>query len=681
MRKAIPTLALSTLLSSVAFAAPIVEQPWLRNHLPADIAAYARIPNPLFFFTEADTPLKPMYANTDYQKQVTTVKSAAIQQIEKMGVLNQSQNEALTVLFQRLRAPIELALVGEISQRAMPTLLVATQLDYPTTEALEADLAKLLTSTQAPVSLQPDKDGNGLIVKRSRPVGAYYYDAKTGRFLVSVGANNLSLGDLNQLDASGYAAIARAESLIDESGQGLLLVAKAPLIKNVPIFGKQELLLKQLGLLEAKEIALGFGVANGQSKIKAYVDMPKVGIRALIPAYETPKGVDYYGQLGAALTVSLPDDNTLSLLAHLLEQNDFEESKAQFEQQTGVKWARVSALLAHAITFVSDDNGRYAVVSADFATQLRDLVTTLNEKGISVELSEKTIGDKTLNHLNLRPAWEQLDADGASVASLLYNNHYYWVKEGDAILISAIPQVLLARTGENKTPLASAYSVAKDETPATFLSFIGSARNLSQKSYYQHLGVMNSLSDFANVPFDITAFPTADKLSLERYGTLGLRINNGDDLLSIELTTTNGAMDALSAMDGMSGLTIASVGVLAAITIPAYQNYILRSKLTEAYVAAQPLQYAIEEAVENGQTQWQEAQFSRDVEQLMRFPFIQSASVDKGTITLQLHIDGLSDNNTLSLRPIFTEGRISAWTCGSQDIPKRYLPSKCLRYD
>ncbi len=716
MKKIIKRTVLASLIVAKIASAATVEQPWLRQRLPEKISAYVRIPHALFPFAEVQTPLQPLYQKPEYSQQVIAMQSGLLKQLKTAGLLDDKAWKALNVVISRIRAPIEIVVAGDVSMQAMPTVLLATQFDYPSTEALEADLAHVLN--KPPFTIEPADGDSGVIRAEhvSQATSNYHYNPKTGRFLLALGNNPAQFADWLTREADKDASaspIARAESLIDDSGQGLLLVLKPTpaLFAMLPISGRERAQLERLKINQTKEIALGFGVAAGVPKIKAYMDMPQAGLRQLLPAYPLPKAASYYGHLGGMASVSLPDDKTLQAMYDLSEgngSNDYAKFKQDFQKQAGgIALDDILGVVGRAFTYVSDDNGGYVVTDAGFDAQAKTLVQALNDKGIAIKLEELEIDGKTLTHLDINSAFKDINlgasvpAEAKKLAAQMQlsmwslSKHFYWLIEDDALYISELPQPLLARsqgkTGEAK-PLADAYRIGQADGNATLLGGVLNTRNLSQKAYYQHLRLLLALSDLADVPVNINAYPTANQLDFARYGKIGFRIGNGEDsasqsananangLLSIEIASENGLMDGNSTAVMPA---VAVTGILAAIAIPAYQDYVEKSQLVRVYVAASVLKPAIEARMANGTAlaDINSDLFAEEIANIKANAFISDIRVDKGTIRVDLDMNNWESSQLLLIPQTKDFGEsgavITDWTCDSSRIAPRLLPRGC----
>jgi len=147
------------------------------------------------------------------------------------------------------------------------------------------------------------------------------------------------------------------------------------------------------------------------------------------------------------------------------------------------------------------------------------------------------------------------------------------------------------------------------------------------------------------------------------------------------------------AKQGLSGCLIALLvgvavaipmaGILAAIAIPAYGDYVQRAKVMEVVAGAAPLQRAIAAHVATAGTCPDEnaATIATPLQQLRGNP--RSAAVRVGTlegghcafeITLQA-IGAQADGRTLLFEAADEEA--SQWNCNGGDLPGRYRPRHC----
>ena len=127
-------------------------------------------------------------------------------------------------------------------------------------------------------------------------------------------------------------------------------------------------------------------------------------------------------------------------------------------------------------------------------------------------------------------------------------------------------------------------------------------------------------------------------------------------------------------------IVIAIIGILAAIAIPAYQDYIARSQMTEALTLASGQKGAVTE-VEASQgafpTTNAAAGIAADTD--IAGTYVEKVNVGNGgAITATMKSSGIAANiqgKTLTLTPTKANGAYT-WACTS-NAPQKYLPKTC----
>ncbi|MEX0374856.1 pilin [Spiribacter pallidus] len=139
-------------------------------------------------------------------------------------------------------------------------------------------------------------------------------------------------------------------------------------------------------------------------------------------------------------------------------------------------------------------------------------------------------------------------------------------------------------------------------------------------------------------------------------------------------------------------IVVAIVGILASVAIPAYSDYTVRAKVTEAVTAAGAIKTSVADYYyANGELPTSNAEagiaestaFSSDVISEITIEPGTSEGVDAGTISIELDPNLASDiesGNKLVFAPFTSNGNIS-WSCSVSkwggDFPSKYAPAIC----
>ena len=143
-------------------------------------------------------------------------------------------------------------------------------------------------------------------------------------------------------------------------------------------------------------------------------------------------------------------------------------------------------------------------------------------------------------------------------------------------------------------------------------------------------------------------------------------------------------------------IVVAIIGILAAVALPAYQDYTVRSKASEVVLAASACRTSITEAVQSA-TKVDISGILPNVCGITATKYVASGTVSaNGVIRIvadhtELGGDTTATANAIDLTPIqtgttalvgTTDGgkTIASWTCGpsaTNPMPAKYLPGSC----
>ncbi len=131
-------------------------------------------------------------------------------------------------------------------------------------------------------------------------------------------------------------------------------------------------------------------------------------------------------------------------------------------------------------------------------------------------------------------------------------------------------------------------------------------------------------------------------------------------------------------------IVVAIIGILAAVALPAYQDYTIRAKVSEGILAGSSARTAVSETYANAGSMLPSAA-SMGVQSLTS-KYVTSigwtrTGVNGGDVTVTLSADaglGAAASTTLILRATGSAGTGQvAWTCGKGTINTKYLPGSC----
>ena len=124
-------------------------------------------------------------------------------------------------------------------------------------------------------------------------------------------------------------------------------------------------------------------------------------------------------------------------------------------------------------------------------------------------------------------------------------------------------------------------------------------------------------------------------------------------------------------------IVVAIIGILAAVALPAYQDYTVRAKVSEVVLAASSGRTAVSEAVQVAGGFPESASLVIESQSSKYVASVAYARVDasSGTVTATAQGDNTISGSTITLTGTLSGAQVN-WVCGGT-IAAKYRPASC----
>ena len=665
-----------------------IASPWLREHLPDDALVYARIPHVFGLFA---TP-KGNVLDDALRSETNVANVRAVREAINDNVLMHIPMYAdlrLRVMEQFLRSPIEVA----VFMAPAPSVALVMHLDIYSHARFEEIIDVIAMDTPGFGLAAPlGDDGRGQLA--GTPVPALLqFDADSGRLVVNAGpavsqpSFDTMLEGMQRDDEHRMRAMERR---IDESGQGAFLwldAAQALPAMQMMMPPDQYAQLTELGLDQTDAAGIGWGVANGKGRLAVVADLAANAERGFIPRIRNQLDARVVGQPDGLILLSIPSPAEFSRMEALVlsgadaeAAGEWADVKEQVREYAGMSLEDALGSIGPDALIVFDEAGEYMALRLRDPGRWERLVDNLSEQA-GQRPDERRIGRDTYYHLSVPSQFGLLNDEQAEelgwLAVLLQRQreHFYWTRDDNYLYLSSTPQVLIDRASMRARTDVGAWLAETQAIDArdAMLSFSGTTRKLPRRLYEAYIEILQVLADVSEAEIDVWSMPTPRQLDLPEKGTIGFTLSLGDPTLMMELTFENNPFELLGGMG-----SAATVGILAAIAIPAYQDYTVRAKVAEGLAAAAAPKLGVTEYyLEHGAfPPAAEAQRLSAIAPDSAVVEAVRVEADTGRIIVTFLPGEIPDGNELVLTPIANPDGTLAWEC-TGTMADKHKPPAC----
>lgn len=567
---------------SAAWSDSTTQPASLIEHLPEDTLLYARIPSVMAFIGAPKPNAMGALLNSD-------ANEAALKQIfagtrAELSALGQ-EGELVNLFLERLRSPLEIAVrLPKGAGMTASEIYVSARLDFDSLDSFQQQLTEL-TKFGPGLRLHSlaSEDTPGFMSLGMLPT-YYQFNADNQRFTMVAGFSASSdmlakIDTKTSLTNRNHPALKRQADM-EDSGYGLYIWANAQvaLPQITPFIPQHQLAdIRDSGLLSVEEIAFAIGTAQGKGQISAYASGTEGAFWDMaLPPAEASR-LTTLGQPEVLFSMALPGTEWMNRVLALAD-----EDTATLDAELRPYGMSVGSILEGIngrISGIRDAAGRYSALEPKDPAAFAKLIDQLAKNQL-MTVTESVYQGKTIEHWHIPMAdfmpMEQIP--GGDILARSQNTHIWATRTDDMWLLAPIPQVLMARIDLDPSFNVSSW-LAEQREPETKRSLVlmGTFENRVQTNYHFYLEFLQALGEAMNSPVDLMDFPPAYAQAVPDTSTASLSLTYQDNAVRVALGYENHPLDSLGG--GMAAL--ATLGIISAVAIPQYQEYIEQVEATQ----------------------------------------------------------------------------------------------------
>ena len=122
-------------------------------------------------------------------------------------------------------------------------------------------------------------------------------------------------------------------------------------------------------------------------------------------------------------------------------------------------------------------------------------------------------------------------------------------------------------------------------------------------------------------------------------------------------------------------IVVAIIGILAAVAIPAYQDYTIRAKVTEGVGLAAAAKTSVSE-FRLSQSAYPTNNANAGIATVITSKYVTGVTVTNGTISVAMNNATVGTAGNIVFTPTFSNGTVD-WSCTASTVLDKFLPANC----
>ncbi len=669
----------------------------LARALPDKTVAYLRIPHLAGYFTtpQADAIYSAISDSAVQAQSKEIIKGIDENLISKLD--DPAIESILRLLLAKQESPIEVAIMAGVAGLMTPEVLLQVKLNIEDQAELESFLSGVVQSAQGLVEVTKAPENGEFQLSASGMAVFGHFDSATKDFLLFGGPTAIEskLAQYRSQSLESHDHLHVFEQRFDSAGAGLALWADLSQLWTLaaPMAPPEIMaMLTSFKVQDTQFAYLGTGSIDGvgSSRLHLQYKEGKSSPFRFLPS-NSVSNAKTVGQVEYAATLPMISSENVEQLIAI--DNQFSKSpslessvgdiRRTAKSELGVDFDQLVGTFGPSITAVKDASGVWGSLQIKDQEAFKGLISLSTEK-LGAKFQTSSVGDLDIAHYTfpsigkLAMLTQSDAAESEQVPEALLqiiagsNTHLYMTREGSNMIVATLPQVLIARERhKGKDTVADWFEKQRTHNSTSLFSFTAQVQDLPTKAYHMYLSGIQSLSDIAGIEPNLVSLPLAEDLALADTGRIGALVQTGEQELSLVINYSQSPADFL--FGGNTMAMVAVTGVLAAVAIPAYQDYTIRAKVGSSLMSASAVKVGIAEYfIDNGRFPTGNASSAFQNDNGAWFDVErEQVVIDLGVTVPEL------DGGYIFLTPDASEGGVLNWGCSSEGVRVAVLPSSC----
>ncbi len=559
----------------------------LARALPADALAYIRIPSlsDLLLAPRGDG-LNELKVSAPHREAADALLAGLKDNL--LGLFEDPRAGLAGSVLADVRSPLELVLLSAEEDVPIPGVLVRATLAGFDRASFSAFLDTLVAGGELSITTPLDDQGHALL-NVGLPLFLHFDEASGVLHLLSGASASRSRLDgfrTGQYDQTSQ--LAEIESGFDASGRHFAVWVDIqrwwPIVAMTQPSETLEQ-LQMLGLDQARSLWVGLSSRNGRAAAIARLEMPLVGFRTALAPPSPMATLEIGPDVSWAARIAIPRREDFEGLIDWVEElrpgarSLVEDRLAGAAEYLGFEPLMLLDAARPDLLLVSDAAGFYAAygkgdtdatAAIEQAFVDRGWATTVNRSMNGLAITELRLSGTALVDDEIVA---QLPAPLPALLPRLGGRNFVTEDENYRVTAS-VPQVLADRAARPGQSIAGWLSHHDVDWNDSIVAILAESDDAPRDVYHGYLQMLSFFASAVDAELDLTRFPTAPELELPQAGRLGFRLDSSPAYLQARFDYETTPLEALL---NTNIVTWYVAGVVAAVAIPAYQEYQLRA--------------------------------------------------------------------------------------------------------